>query len=163
MGPELSDLDPGDVLLYRPKGLVGWLIASRTWSNWAHVEVYIGAGRSVASRDGIGVDEYPVRLTELGRVLRPHQRIDRSAAMTWFHAKAQGQRYDYLAILRFLLPHFITRDLDTTRQICSAFAVRFLRAGGVDLVAPDLDADLVAPSTLVATPAAVVLWTDGRP
>ncbi len=38
----VSDLKQGDILLYRPKGFIGWAIAWRTFANWAHVEVYGG-------------------------------------------------------------------------------------------------------------------------
>lgn len=158
-----SDLKPGDILLYRPKGIIGWLIASRTWSNWAHVEVYVGAGWAVASRDGKGVAQYPVRWSELGKVLRPLETPQMDRGLDWFHAIADGQKYDFLAILRFMLPHVITRDLDMTRQICSAFAVRFLRNCGVDIVATDCDADLVAPSDVAKSPATTVIWSDGKP
>lgn len=160
----LPVLIPGDVMLYRPKGIVGWLIASRTFSNWAHVEVYIGGGESLASRDGIGVGRYPVRWEQLGKVLRPRGHFHRRRALWWFNKHAKGQGYDYLAIVRFLLPHCIKRDLDRERQICSAFVVRLLRRAGVQFVAKDVDADMVAPSTLavVPDPPAEVIWTDGK-
>ncbi len=158
----VSDLRPGDIMLYRPKGVIGWLIASRTWSNWAHVEVYIGGGWSVASRDGVGVAQYPVRFSELGKVLRPIETPNFERGMDWFHAVADGQKYDYLAILRFLLPHFIKRDLDWDRQICSSLAVRFLRNCGINVVATDADADLVAPSDIAKSPATTLVWSDGK-
>ena len=157
---DASILRPGDLMLYRPKGLVGWLIASRTFSNWAHVEVYDGDGYALASRDGIGVGRYPIRLDRLGKVARPIKPINLDAMRAWFPT-VDGQKYDLWAIARFVLPHIIKRDVDLSRQICSAFAVRLYRAGGFDPVAPDADADLVAPSTLAVSPAFAVIWTDG--
>lgn len=159
----VSDLKPADILLYRPKGFIGWAIAWRTFSNWAHVEVYVGGGWAVASRDGRGVAQYPVRFSELGRVIRPYETPNMVRGMDWFHAVADGQKYDFLAILRFIMPHWITRDLDLNRQICSAFAVRFLRNCGVDVVAKDCDADLVAPSDIAKSPATTLVWSDGKP
>ena len=88
----VSDLRPGDIMLYRPKGVIGWLIASRTWSNWAHVEVYIGGGWAAASRDGVGVGRYLVRWAQLGRVLRPVQPVDIETGLRWFDAVADGNQ-----------------------------------------------------------------------
>jgi hypothetical protein len=67
----LRTLKPGDVLLYKPKGLFGWLIRVKTWHKIAHVECYVGDGLSVASRDGKGVGKYPLRSSELAVVCRP--------------------------------------------------------------------------------------------
>lgn len=158
----MVNLSPADIMLYRPRGVVGWLIASRTWSNWAHVEVYIGGGKSVASRDCIGVGCYDVRWDDLGAVIRPHATPDMHAGLSWFWSEASGQKYDYLALLRFVLPHFIKRDLDMTRQICSSLAVRFLRKCGVDIVSPEVDADLIAPSDIAKTSAGSLIHYDGK-
>ncbi len=154
---------PGDLMLYRPEGLVGWLIASRTFSNWSHVEVYGGDGWTLASRNGIGVGRYPVQWARLGKVLRPCLPVQMASGLRWFDAVADGQRYDWWAIVRFCLPHIITRDLDLKRQICSAFAVRFLRHCGVDVVAKDADADLIAPSDIAKSATCAVMWSDGQP
>jgi hypothetical protein len=159
----MCEMNPGDILLYRPTGFIGWAIAWRTFSNWAHVEVYVGSGVSVASRNGIGVAKYPLRREQLGKVLRPYAWPDLATGMRWFHAVADGQRYDFAAILRFMLPHIITRDLDLDRQICSAFATRFMRQCGVDIVAKDCDADLVAPSDIAKSATCDVVWSDGKP
>lgn len=159
----VSDLKPGDILLYRPKGFIGWAIAWRTFSNWSHVEVYAGGGWAVASRDGVGVAQYPVRFSELGRVIRPYETPNMVRGMDWFHAVADGQKYDWLSILRFMAPHWITRDLDFNRMVCSTCAVRFLRALGIDVVAKDADADIVAPSDIAKTAAGEVFWSDGKP
>ena len=47
-----SVLLPGDVMLYRPSGVFGWLIRVKTWHPISHVEVHCGGGQSFASRDG---------------------------------------------------------------------------------------------------------------
>lgn len=160
---DLSALRPGDILLYRPKGIIGWLIASRTWSNWAHVEVYAGGGQTLASRNLIGVGRYEVWTDRVGKVLRPRETPLWARGMAWFDGVANGQKYDLWAIARFLLPHWITRDVDVDRQICSAFAVRFLRHCGVDVVAADADADLIAPSDIAKSAVCDVVWSDGKP
>jgi hypothetical protein len=154
-----STLRAGDVILYRPQGFIGWCIASRTFSNWAHVEVSLGSGVTVASRNFVGVGLYAFNPNRVGRVIRPRGPLNMVSAMGWFDGVV-GQRYDYWAIMRFLLPHCIRRDLDMTRQICSSFAVRFLREAGVDVVAADMDADLVAPSTIAASASCDVVWSD---
>lgn len=153
-------LRAGDCLLYRPSGLFGWLIAWRTWSDWSHVEVYAGNGESLASRDGIGVGRYPLRLVGLGAVRRPIGPFDWEAGLAW-HRTVEGQNYDYLAILRFLLPHVIKRDLDVTRQICAAHTTRLYRAMKVRVFEDDVDADLVSPMELRRTPGLSTEWTDG--
>jgi len=52
----MMELQPGDLLLYPPTSLMGWLIAWKTWSRppISHVEVYLGNGQSAAARgDGV--------------------------------------------------------------------------------------------------------------
>ena len=51
-------LRSGDCLLYRATGLFGWLISIKTWSVVSHCEGYVGNGKAVASRDGVGVGLY---------------------------------------------------------------------------------------------------------
>jgi len=75
------DLRRGDCLLYRPKGFFGWVIATKTWHPVAHVEVYAGNDHSWASRDGLGVNLYPIRMTELAYVLRPTAPVDLARAL----------------------------------------------------------------------------------
>lgn len=157
-------LQPGDVMLYRPRGVVGWLIASRTWSQFAHVEVAVSRTQSFASRDGIGVNIYDIRTSELACVLRhPTDTFNLELAMEWARTnKVIGQKYDYLAIARFMLPHFIKRDLDPNRQICSAASVRFTRGGCVRWFSDAIDADLIAPCNFRQVPS-IEVWSDGKP
>lgn len=134
-------VQPGDVLLYRPSGVFGWLIALKTWHAIAHCEAYAGRGYAVASRDGVGVGRYPVRREGLVRILRPVPAVDMDAAMAWF-ATVDGQKYDWLGLIRFATwraQH--PRD----RMFCSAFLTRWLRAGHAEPFQPDEDADSIAP------------------
>lgn len=121
-------LVPGDVLLYRPKGIFGRLISIKTWHNVGHCECYIGDGVSVASRDGKGVGKYELRTSELFRVCRPKDLypFDLAAAMKWFDALPR-MRYGWLDLLAFV---GMQRDHDGI--VCSPFCTEFLRAGGVD-------------------------------
>ncbi len=68
-------LQPGDCLLYRPKGVFGFFIRVKTWHHIAHCEMYVGKGKAAASREGKGVAIYPLRVSELAYVLRPDLNI----------------------------------------------------------------------------------------
>lgn len=175
-------LEPGDTLLYRPTGFswrrpMGWvfgkLIAAKTWHNISHVEVYAGnawwqptaahgapfSGRaSFASRDGLGVDVYPLRLSELAYVLRPPARgVDLMAANRWF-LTVQGQGYDWVGLTRFVRTS-ITQS--PTKMFCSAFWLRLYRAGGFNPFSAHVDADSIAPGEILNAPGLTVIWTDG--
>jgi hypothetical protein len=120
-------LIPGDVLLYRPKGLFGWIIRIKTWHPVGHCEVYIGNGESVASRDGQGVGRYPLRTSELFMVCRPKGHFNRIAAMKWFLALPKTP-YGWLDLLAFAgVKH------DAKGIVCSPFCTEFQRAGGIDI------------------------------
>ena len=117
-----TDLQAGDVLLYNSGDITDAIIRWKEGDpDTAHVEVYIGNGKSVASRNGIGVkDVYDFRPAGLVHVRRlriadrfapgpPGLRIengadgqqqrddaafDLEAAMTWF-AKVKGAPYGW--------------------------------------------------------------------
>lgn len=132
----------GDVLLYSGTGFFSKLIKVKTWSAISHVEVSIGNGYSVASRDGQGVGLYPHRATELVAILRPKGPFDVTAAMRWFQT-VDGQGYDWLGLMAFYWAKW--QGKENGKMFCSEFAVRFLRAGGVEPFTPETDADAVAP------------------
>ena len=127
MNPDLAhinsfpELKPGDILLYGGTDLVSCLIQFRTWSDISHVEVYVGPGRSVASRNGIGVGVYPLRIKGLRRVIRPFGEFDFDAAMRWFNT-VDGTPYGWADLLRFYLINIPTKGL-----ICSEFVDLFFR------------------------------------
>jgi hypothetical protein len=153
---DFSQARQGDCLLYSPSDLFGWIIAVKTWSSRAcHVEVYIGNGESVASRNGIGVGVYPVRTSQLSEVRRPNRPFTYRNAMDWFYLKANGEKYDWLGLLVFWLA---VRKGAMDRMFCSEFATRFYRHGGFSVVAPDWDADMVAPAQFLQTPAMDTVW-----
>ena len=92
---DFPELEPGDILLYGGRGLVDRLIQFRTWSDVSHIEIYVGEGRSVASRNGIGVGKYPLRLPEgIRRVYRLKNKFnfpsfDFEKSLAWF---SDGER-----------------------------------------------------------------------
>src|SRR5690242_19153096 len=99
---EIPELQPGDCLLYWGNSLFEWAIALKTWSKVAHVEIYRGEAKSVASRNGIGVGKYPLRTEGLSWVLRPETVLSIGMADSWFF-RVQGQKYDWLGLLCFTL------------------------------------------------------------
>jgi hypothetical protein len=175
-------LQTGDVLLYRPAGVFGKAIAVKTWSEFSHCELFIGAGaiartrlfsatpatlgagREVwASRDpqrwlpwpaGGGVDFYPLRTSQLGAVRRPRDPIDVDALLD-FCCATRGQRYDWWGLARF----FTVGRGKPDRMFCSEGITRALRAAG-PLLFDHRDADQVSPGMLDETRDLVDIWRD---
>lgn len=144
-------IEPGDCLLYRPKGKFGWIIAMKTWHQITHVEVYIGNGQSVASRDGIGVGLFSWRDTELAYILRPNKDFQIPPAMDAFYRKYRGQGYDWLGLLRFSMRSPVDKVRFNNKQFCSEFATRFYREGLLDPFNGE-DADAIAPFEFLLSP-----------
>lgn len=133
-------LMPGDALLYGGENLTDRLIQFRTWSDVAHIEIYVDAGRSVASRNGIGVGCYPFRALGLRYVLRPmHPKFDVARGMNWFE-HVNGTPYGWGDLGRFYGLRFKTHGL-----ICSEFADRFYQAARLPVFNPDYFAGTVCP------------------
>jgi hypothetical protein len=142
---------PGDCLLYRASGVVGWIIKIKTWHDVTHCEGYAGAGMSVASRgpqDGVGgVGLYPLRLDGLVAILRPIPAFNLARAMAWFRT-VNGESYDLWGLLRFFTIGAGKQD----RMFCSEFLTRWYRAGGFEPFQPDEDADAVPPCYFLISP-----------
>ncbi len=115
------ELQPGDILLYGGGDVVSRLIQFRTWSDVSHIEIYVGDGRSVASRNGVGVGQYPLRVAGLRRVYRPKVFLNLLQGLNWF-ATVNGTPYGWADLLRFYLINVPTKGL-----ICSEFADLFFR------------------------------------
>lgn len=145
-------LKPGDILLYRPASIFGVLISIKTWHRISHVEVYDGGLNSLASRDGIGVGRYPLRLSQLAYVLRPRCPLDLAAGRAWFET-VKGQPYGWLA-----LADFVGLPIGGRGMVCSPFATSFMRAAGWSIfptdppgkIAPFQFLDLIGPELDVA-------------
>lgn len=148
----IPELLAGDCLLYRGNSLFDWLIYLKTWTFVCHVEVYQGGGLSVASRNGVGVNLYPLRTEGLAYVLRPkavYGPFDNVAANAWFYTKAQGQGYDWKGLLCFTLA---VKQGSPNKMFCSEFATRYYRAGRFNPFAPDYDADRISPGQFLQSP-----------
>ena len=147
-----SLLKPGDCLLYRPKprSLFGNIIKFKNWHEVSHVEIYVGAGKSVASRDGLGVAQYPWRDSELAYVLRPTYPLDWAAFWKWFQT-VNGQKYDWLGLLRFGWFKSIGTG-DNSKMFCSEFAARAYRVLNAHVFADAEDADAIAPFQFLTSP-----------
>lgn len=154
MSRDLPELRPGDCLLYWGNSLFDWAIAIKTWNKIAHVEVYRGKGENLASRNGIGVSNYPLRISGLAYVLRPGSPFDLEKANVWFY-KVKGQKYDWLGLLCFTLA---VRQGSPNKMFCSEFATRLYRAGGFKPFADAYDADLIAPAQFLQSPAFDPVW-----
>lgn len=143
-----ADMKPGDLLLYAPKGLWGWLIVLKTWARPAvsHCEIYAGDGVSFASRERGGVNYYPTRPNPR-LVLRPNRPLDLPAMKAWCDS-VQGQKYDYIGVI---FNFFAAKVAAQDKQWCSEAATRAYRAGGLEPFHPDYDADRVAPATFLAS------------
>lgn len=136
-------LKPNDILLYKPASFFGRLISIKTWHAISHVEVYKGIDESgdrcsYASRDGIGVGKYPLRLTDLVYILRPHKYLDRVAGDQFFQ-RLEGTPYGWMDLL-----NFIGVPVDRKGIVCSAFVAGYLRAEGWDVFRTD-NINKVAP------------------
>lgn len=150
-------LKPNDILLYRPAGIFGRLISIKTWHAISHVEIYDrvdpdGSRWSVASRDGLGVDRYPLRLSELTYILRPTVPLNRVAGQQYFDS-LKGTPYGWVDLL-----DFIGLNVNTRGIVCSPFAAGYLRAEGwpvfpadpINKVAPFQFLDLVGSECQLA-------------
>lgn len=149
----ISQLKAGDVLLYKGTGLYGFIIRLKTWHPEGHVEVFVGNGQSAASRDGLGVGIYPARTADLVKVLRPDVPFQRAAALDWFYHNANHLPYGWLDLLQFT-----GLNVDRRGIVCSPFAVRFLRAGGVPVLNGEV-AEKVAPFELALDDYLKPVWT----
>lgn len=133
-------LRPGDTLLYGPVGFFGWLIKFHTGGPCAHVEVYMGNGQTIASRDGAGVNRYPLRLAQLVTVLRPTRPFNADAAWFWFDWHGKGQKYGWADLL-----NFCGYRVNAPGMVCSPCATYVLRAGGVPVFGT-VEAEHIAPN-----------------
>jgi hypothetical protein len=150
-------LHPGDAILYFRWDFVDWVIALKTWTKVAHVEIYRGGQKSYASRNGIGVNAYPLRLDGVAAVMRPKQPLDWAAADRWFEDKARGEPYDWLGLLCFALAR---RGGEKHKMFCSEFATHYYRAAGLVPFDPRWPGVRVPPSFFFVSPAFEAIWTD---
>jgi hypothetical protein len=156
MDLDYSSLQPGDVLLYFDRrSVVDWAIALKTYTRLSHIEIYTGNGMSVASRNGIGVNRYPLRKADLVCVRRCLGPLDLQFAEYWFTTTARGQKYDFKGLLCFTLA---VQQGSPDKMFCSEFALRWLRKANVQPFNPDQDADKTPPSLFWVTRQLETVW-----
>lgn len=159
----IPELMPGDCLVYfNRRSVFNWLIALRTWNFDAHVEVYAGGGMSFASRDGLGVNAYGVRMDGLVAAMRPVPelgKLDWDAGKAWF-SSVRGQSYGWIDLLAFVFPWWKRRN--KTGMVCSPFATRLYRKLGLRVFNPDYDADRIAPAQFRQSAAFETVYHRGR-
>jgi hypothetical protein len=139
----------GDVLLYSGRSAMSWVIRVKTWSRFSHVEIMDTNEHAIASRDGIGVGRYPIRIDQLAGIYRPLRPLDFASADAWFET-VKGQGYDWIGLLNFAVAKW--QGSDNPKQFCSEFAARYLRRAEAPLlkfddlpIFNDVDADGIAP------------------
>lgn len=152
-------LQPGDVLLYFEDGLVDQVIAEKTGKRVGHIERYIGGEQSVASRNGVGVNQYPIRLDGLVCVRRPPAgALDMVKGMDWFNRIAKGQGYDFEGLLTFT--SFVQRG-ETGKMFCSEFALNFDRACGYEPFNPSQLPECTSPRDYWICGSFDTVWKSG--
>jgi hypothetical protein len=154
--PIVPDLLPGDVLVFSRKGLFDSIIRVKTWSPATHIEIAIGGGKTVASRNGKGCEIYPIDLDGLYAVLRPQFPFDIDAALADFHEKYEGKPYGWIALFSFCCI-----DIHDKGLFCSELATLFLRGGKMEPFNPTIRAEIVSPGNFLYTHWSVLkpIWT----
>jgi hypothetical protein len=120
-----ADLQVADLLLYSTPELVDDIIEWKTGDNVAHIEVYVGNGLAWASRNGVGVNEYPFRDTGLVYVRRPKLLPDMIEARKWFEDGVRHLPYGFCDILATMNIKSSGRGVD-----CSHFVAAFCEIAG---------------------------------
>lgn len=154
----MTELLAGDLLLYQGSGFFSRLIRVKSWSEVSHCEVFFGHvdGQPVsgASRDGEGVNTYPLRSEGLFYVLRPVVPVDMAAFRAW-HETVRGQKYDWKGILVFTLA---VQQGAQDKMFCSEYSTRGYRNGHFEPFSERIDADRVAPGTYLTSGRFHVAW-----
>lgn len=145
---DFSTLQSGDSILYSTSDLVDGLIEDHTGGPVAHIEVYEGQGQSVASRNGLGVNRYPLRTVGAIYVLRPNVDVDVVAATEWFET-VKGEGYDWVGLLNFFRPG---ETVTPHELFCSAFGCLWYRAGKANLFHPSWYANKLSPVDYLKVP-----------
>ncbi len=153
-----SLLKEGDAMLFYEPTLLDTLIAVKTSFWCAHIEIYDGDGQSVASRNGIGVNRYPVRLNGLIAVRRPKTCIDWQMGQEWFEKHARWQKYDFKGLMCFYLA---VKQGSPHRMFCSEFALRRYRASCFQPFNPNQDADRTSPGLFWSSGTFESIWESG--
>ena len=153
----VSLLRPGDVLLYRHRGVRAWVIRHATWSDVSHCEVYLGDGLCATARGEQGTGIYDLETRNMRHLLRPIKPFDVDAAMRWHWALG----WKPLGWVR-LAWMFFKPDTTFRREEmhCVEYTIEMLKAGGaIAVTRPDFDPMRATPLTLFASPAFRLMWS----
>lgn len=132
-------LAAGDVMLFKPADLAGWLITVKTWHLVSHCSAYVGQRMVISSDVPYGTRYYPLATKrKLFKVLRPKEPLDLDAGLRWFNNYPK-QPYGWLD-----LAAYVALPWDGPGETCSAIVTMFLRACGLDPFDGE-DARLIAP------------------
>lgn len=153
----LAFLLPGDLILYNRPGLFGWIIQHVSNGKATHCETYIGGGKTIASRDGIGVGTYEFDPNGVYMVLRPRTPLDMPAVLAW-HKTVEGQKYDWLGLVRAFVGN--KWGINNNKMWCSEHACLAQRAGGNEPFSDPIDtpSDSVTPSDFIQSGAFYFIW-----
>lgn len=169
MTTPLPELQPGDVLLYKPAGIFGKIIAIKTWSEFSHVEMWMGpispdrakpvwASRNPENlwnfRAPSGVNFWPFRTSELAMVRRPNAPVSVQMLRS-FTTTTAGQKYDWFGLLKF----FRVSKGSQTKMFCSEAVARALRVATSARLFEHVDADAVSPGMLAWTTDLTTIWS----
>ena len=154
MNPPIPFLLAGDLLFYSPSSLVGWWIATKTWTEISHCEFYIGGDRVIAARSA-GVNVYSTRLDDyLVCIRRPLvAKFDLAGAYKAL-APLMGP-YELTGLLSFYAPWHHSAKAS---RICSSVATVALRGGGCEPFNPDVEASDVSPAQLWQSRELETVW-----
>jgi len=152
----LKLLQPGDVLLYRRKGIFNWVIEHASNAPVSHCEVYAGNSKTFACRNGIGVDIYDFDPSGLALILRPKTNFDVAKA-TAYQQSVLKQKYDWTGLWRAFVQNSWGRN--SSKQWCSENSTNVERAAGVEPFDSFIPADMVAPGDFLKSPAFTRVWT----
>lgn len=159
----LSLLQPGDCLLYSGSSLFSYAIRARTFSRFTHTEIFVGNGRAIASRDGDGVGNYPLRTSGLAAILRPNEPVDINGILRWY-AEARGKPYDVKQLFTFY--RFGSRrstrpsPKDRDAYFCSEAARDAYEYGGFYPFAKWIASKTVWPGAFYYSPHFNLIWED---
>lgn len=150
MTPDASSLKAGQILLYDSPSIVDWLI-TRTGPA-AHIEFYEGNGKSLASRNGLGVARYDLRMDGLIAVLELNTGLNSLSGMVeqfskWFET-VDGENYDWFGLEGFLKGETTN---EPNHLFCSAFVAQGLWRIGYPVFNKLWPCSLITPSDFLKT------------
>jgi hypothetical protein len=135
-----NDLHPGDVLLFRPSGWIGKIVAFCTKSKYCHAAMYIGEGNVAEMREFRGgrilpLSEYAGESIDVFRADAPVVvKIDAVLTMQALLSERYSFWHCVEAFLLRRLPKFVRKkECDHHGYHCSQAVSKAYRSAGLDL------------------------------